>query len=251
MSGLPVSSGIPRGRRGYLNAFTPLMATTGMWSLNSARRARVGVDVDFGVVGSRHGGGPRASTRRTLVRREAAAVAGVERDGGAHYQLRSRRRRQAGCGRIRLMSRMPATKPPMWAKNAVPPCETLGVADGAHAAEELDAEPVEQHQPGGHFHGGDEDEDEDQREEAGMGEAHHVGAHDARRWRRWLPPWARANPAPSSPGPAPPPRRRRDRRPGTCRGPGCPQCCRRRSTGTTCCRARAATRRAGTWRWPR
>ena len=61
---------------------------------------------------------------------------------------------------------MPATNPPTCAKKAVPPCGNMRARDGAQAAEQLNDEPVSQHDRRRNFDGRDEDEDEDQREDA-------------------------------------------------------------------------------------
>ena len=55
----------------------------------------------------------------------------------------------------------------------------VGIADGAHAVEELDEEPEDQPEPGGNVDRGDEKEDEPERMDARVGELDQVGAHHA------------------------------------------------------------------------
>ena len=75
--------------------------------------------------------------------------------------------------------RIPATKPPTWANHATPPLRHVGIADGAHAAEDLDDKPVEQHEHGRDLHRREENEDRHQRDDPRMGEFDQVGAHHA------------------------------------------------------------------------
>src|SRR6266545_1702936 len=81
----------------------------------------VAVDIHFLVIERRPAAG-RLDHRLSLVA-EAAAGARVEGDQGRHHQERSRRRQNACFGRIRWISRMPATNPPTCANQAVPPWE--------------------------------------------------------------------------------------------------------------------------------
>ncbi len=191
---------------------------------------------------SRRSGSPRgarAAARRLPARRSPRTS--IDRDSA----------RSGATGRrfaTSMIVAMPNAKPPMWAKNAVPP-PACGCEDRRARPTRPGGDP-DAEEPDGRDLADEDDAEEDQRQHAGAGEEHEVGAEDARdRAARADVRDARVGRVPDRerdrPSAAPSPRSpRRGTRRGSAPGRARPRCCCRRSRGTACSRGCAPSSRA-------